>query len=262
LKKGGKVLEKLVSYEKEGKIGKIILNRPEIDLDTIKELVNALQLSIENNDVCVILTCSGKHFALGEDLKYAYELITNPEIQSQALEQVWNFQEATCLMMEHPGIIIAGYRGWVIGGGFELTLFCDIRIAASDTKIWLPELDIGMFFSNASTKMLAWLIGGSRAKEVMLLGKQLKASEAFEYGIVNQVCEPEELDSVLTKVANKIALKSPLALRLAKQSINSGPENTFEGAMFKEIRYMIRAGRSEEAKIRIEAFLKKSKKKD
>jgi len=252
----------LVEYEKTGKIGKIILNRPELDLDTIKELITALQKSIENQDVCVILTCGGKNFAFGEDLKYAYELITNPELQSQAIEEVWDFQEVTSLMIEHPGIIIAGYRGWVIGGGFEMTLFCDLRIAANDTKIWLPELEVGMFFSNASTKMLAWLIGGSRAKELMLLGNQINANEALNYGIVNQVCEPDELNSVLKKVANQIALKSPLALKFAKRSINTGPENTFEGALFKEIRYMMAAGGSEEAKKRIEMFLKKSKKKE
>lgn len=250
----------LVEYEKIGKIGKIILNKPELDLNTIKELINALQKSIDNNDICVILTCGGKNFAFGEDLKYVYELMSNPELQSQAIEQVWGFQEVTSLMIEHPGIIIAGYRGWVIGGGFEMTLFCDLRIATNDTKIWLPELEVGMFFSNASTKMLAWLIGGSRAKELMLLGKQINANEALNYGIVNQVCEPEELNSVLTKVANQIALKSPLALKFAKKAINSGPENTFEGALFKEIRYMMATGGSEEAKERIEAFLKKSKK--
>lgn len=250
----------LVEYEKKGKIGKITLNRPELDLDTIKELVTALQKSIENRDVCVILTCSGKDFAFGEDLKYAYELITNPEMRSQAIEEIWRFQEVTSLMIEHPGIIIAGYRGWVIGGGFEMTLFCDLRIAANDTKIWLPELEVGMFFSNASTKMLAWLIGGSRAKELMLLGNKIDANQALNYGIVNQICEPDELDSVLTKVANQIAFKSPLALKLAKNSINSGPENTFEGTLFKEIRYMMEAGGSDEAKKRIEIFLKKSKK--
>ena len=254
-------MEKLVNYEKKENIGKIIINNPKMDLETIKGLINALQKSIENNDQCVILTCSGKNFAFGEDLEHAYELMTNPEMQSQALEVVWSFQEVTSLMMEHRGIIIAGYRGWVIGGGFELTLFCDLRIAADDTKIWLPELDVGMFFSNASTKMLAWLIGGSRAKELMLLGKQINATEALQYGIVNQICKPEELNETLTKIANQIALKSPISLRYAKELINSSSENTIHGTLFKEFRYMMETGKSDEAKTRIEAFLKKQKKK-
>jgi len=251
-------LENLVDYKQIGKIGHITLNRPEIDLNTIRQLIDAFTKSKNNEDICVVFTTSKKDFAYGEDLKYAYELITNPEMQSQAIEEVWSFQELTNLMREHPGIIIVGYKGWVIGGGFELTLFCDLRIAASNTKIWLPELDVGMFFSNGSTKALAWLIGASRAKEIMLLGKQLTANEALNYGIVNQVCEPDELNKVLKDLARQIALKSPLALKFAKYLINEGPENTFEENMFKEVRAMIECGKSEEAKKRIELFLKRS----
>ncbi len=252
-------MEKFAEYKKIGRIGYIKLNRPELDLNTVKELVGAFTQSKENKDVCVVFTSSKKNFALGEDLKYAYELITNPEKESEAIDEIYYFQELTNIMREHPGIIIVGYRGWVIGGGFELTLFGDLRIAASDTKIWLPELDVGMFFSNASTKALAWLIGASRAKELMILGRQINAQEALHYGVVNQVCEPDELNEVVRKIAKKIARKSPFALARAKWLINEGPENTFDETLHKEIRAMIECGKSEQAKMRIEAFLNRSR---
>lgn len=252
-----KLLEKYVEYKKEGKIGTIILNRPELDLNTIKELIKAFKESKENEDNCVIFTGRGKNFVLGEDLKHAYEMITNPEMLSQAIDEIWSFQEITSVMMEHPGIIIAGYYGWVIGGGFEITLSCDLRIAADNTKIWMPELSLGSFFSNASTKILAWLIGGSRAKELMLMGNQITAKEAFNYGIVNQVCEFEKLPGVLRRLSKNIVKKSPLALKFAKQLINEGPENTINDILYKEGRALLATGQSEELKKGIEAFLKK-----
>lgn len=251
-------MAKNAEYKKIGRIGYITLHRPELDLETVRDLIEAFKQSIEKKDVCVVFTSSKKNFAVGEDLKYAYELITKPEKQSQAFDEVSNFQELTSLMRDHPGIIICGYRGWVIGGGFELTLFSDFRIAASDTRIWLPELDVGMFFSNASTKALAWLIGASRAKELMILGIRIKADKALEYGIVNKVCEPEELDTECRKMAKNIAQKSPFALTHAKRLINAGPDITFDEALYRESRAMIACGNTEQAKMRIEAFLKRS----
>ncbi len=253
---------KLAEYKKIGRIGYIKLHRPELDLQAVRNLIDSFKQSMANKDICVVFTSSRENFAVGEDLKYAYELITNPEKQSQAYDEVSNFQELTSLMREHPGIIIVGYRGWVIGGGFELTLFCDFRIAASNTKIWLPELDVGMFFSNASTKALAWLIGASKAKELMILGKQIDAKKALEYGIVNKICEPNELDKECRKMAKRIVQKSPFALTLAKRLINAGPEITFDEAMYREMRAMIACGNTEEARLRIETFLNKSKSKN
>ncbi len=252
-------MTEFAEYKKIGRIGYITLHRPELDLQTVRDLIDAFKESMNNKDVCVVFTSSKENFALGEDLKYAYDLITNPEKQSQAFDEVSNFQELTSLIREHPGIIICGYRGWVIGGGFELTLFCDFRIAASDTKIWLPELEVGMFFSNASTKILAWLIGGSHAKELMILGSKIKADKALEYGIVNKVCKPEELDKECKKMAKKVAEKSPFALTHAKRLINAGPDITFDEALYRESRAMIACGNSEQAKMRIETFLNRSK---
>lgn len=251
----------IVLYEKEGDIGRITLNKPElrnaIDLGTQRALIEAFKRSKDNGDVCVIYTAKGKHFTVGADLKSNFEYMTNPDKRSEGAESLFNWQELTSVMMDHPGIIIVGYRGWVVGGGFEHTLWCDLRVAATDTKIMMPELGMGIFFSNASTKLIPQLIGLSKAKELMLLGTQVNAEEALELGLVNKICEPEELNEVLENLAEQIVEKDTLALKYAKQLINEGAEKTVDEVLYKEKRIMMITAQSEEAIQRVKAFLTK-----
>ena len=159
-------------------------------------------------------------------------------------------------MISHPGIIIAGLHGWVIGGGFEQLLYCDLRIAANNTRIMLPELGVGLFFSNASTKLLPRIIGEGRAKQLMYLGTEINAEEALNIGLVNQVCKPEGLKRVLKRTANTIVQKDHFALKWAKKLINENQDDTIESVLAKELRVMIFAGQSVELKRRLEKFVK------
>ncbi|MFX1449108.1 MAG: enoyl-CoA hydratase/isomerase family protein, partial [Promethearchaeota archaeon] len=124
-------MDDIVLYEKAGDIGKITLNKPDqrnaIDLTFLKRLAKCFELSANNKDVCVIYTANGKHFTVGADLKYGYELLTNKERTAEAIEFLESWQILTRKMIAHPGIIIVGYHGWVIGGGFEHTLLCDYK---------------------------------------------------------------------------------------------------------------------------------------
>ena len=254
-------MDKTILYEKEGDIGKITLNKPDqrntLDLQTLKELINAFQKSAENNDICVIYAANGKHFTVGADLKYGYNLLTNENRLAEAIDFLESFQNLTRSMMNHPGIIIAGLHGWVIGGGFEQLLFCDLRIAANNTRIMLPELGVGLFFSNASTKLLPRIIGEGRAKQIMYLGKEINAEEAYEIGLVNQVCKVEGLRRILRRTANTIVQKDHLALKWAKKLINENQDDLIESVLAKELRIMILTGQSEELKRRLENFVKK-----
>jgi len=253
-------LEEIILYEKQGDIGKITLNKPEqrntLDLVTLKELINAFKKSAENNDVCVIYAANGTHFTVGADLKYGYDLLTSRERLAEAIEFLESFQNLTRAMIAHPGVIIAGLHGWVIGGGFEQLLYCDLRIAANNTRIMLPELGVGLFFSNASTKLLPRIIGEGRAKQLMYLGTKINAEEAFNIGLINQVCKPEGLRRILRKTANSIIQKDHLALKLAKKLINENQDDTIESVLAKELRAMILTGQSEEVRKRLEKFVK------
>jgi len=254
-------LEDIVLYEKSGDIGIITLNKPEerntITLDVLKKLIELFEMSAENNDVCVIYAANGKHFTVGADLKYGFDLLTNKERLAEAVEFLESWQILTRKMIAHPGIIIVGYHGWVIGGGFEHTLVCDYKIAAEDTRIMLPEVGVGLFFSNASTKLLPRIIGEGRAKELMIMGKELSAEEAYRIGLVNQVCPTPSLSRILKKTANMIASRDHLALRYTKKFINENQDLSIESVLARESIAMITTGQSEELKKRLRKFVKK-----
>ena len=251
--------EDVVLYERKGDIGKITLNKPDqrntLDLATNNKLIEAFKQSAENKDVCVIYAANGKHFTVGADLKYGYNLLTNPDKLPEAIEFLESWQVLTRAMYAHPGIIIVGYHGWVIGGGFEHTLASDLRIAATDTRIMLPEVGVGLFFSNASTKILPRIIGEGRAKELMLLGKEISAEQALNIGLVNEICKPESLDRILKKTANNIVAKDHLALRLTKQFINENQDIDIEGVLGRESVAMLTTGQSEGLREKLKKFV-------
>ncbi|UCD02454.1 MAG: enoyl-CoA hydratase/isomerase family protein [Promethearchaeota archaeon] len=253
-------MQDIVLYEKEGDIGKITLNKPEqrntLDLETLKRLIEVFKTSADNGDICVIYSANGKHFTVGADLKYGFELLTDNSRMAEAIEFLESFQNLTRAMMSHPGIIIAGLHGWVIGGGFEQLLYCDLRIAANDTRIMLPELGVGLFFSNASTKLLPRIIGEGRAKQLMYLGTEISAEEALNIGLVNQICKPEGLRRILRRNANSIIQKDHVALKWAKKMINENQDDSIESVLAKELRIMILMGQSEELKKKLEKFVK------
>jgi enoyl-CoA hydratase len=254
-------MKDVVIYEREGEIAKITLNKPEahnsLDLNTMQKLIHAFEKSAENEDICIIFAAEGKNFTVGDDLKYTYDILNDIKKLPEAFEFIGTFQELTRTMLNHSGIIIAGLHGWVIGGGFEMTLCCDLRVAATNTKIMMPELGVGLFFSNGSTKLRPRLIGQSRAKELMLLGKEINAEMALHYGIVNEICKIESLNRILKRTANSIIQKSPIALRFFKKLLNENDEKTMEGVLDSEAMAIIATGQSEQGKKRIEKFIKK-----
>ena len=254
-------MEDTVLYERQGDIGKITLNKPDkrntITLDVLELLIEKFKLSAENNDVCVIYGAEGKHFTVGADLKYGYELLTNQDRMKEAVQFMESWQILTRAMIAHPGIIIAGLHGWVIGGGFEQTLICDLRIAADDTRIMLPELGVGLFFSNASTKLLPRIIGEARAKELMILGEELSAEDALRIGLVNKICKVSSLNRILSKTANMIVSKDNLALKYTKSFINENQDLSIESVLARESIAMIMTGKSEKLRERLEKFVKK-----
>lgn len=248
-----------VNYQTNNRIGTITLNNPKqsnpFDLTTLTDLADAFRTSNEQRDVCVIYRAEGNNFTFGANLKYTNKLLTNPKSVSEANCFLWAWQEVTSAMVEHSGAIIVGYHGWVVGGGFEHTLGSDLRIAADDTRIMMPELDMGIFFSNGSTKILSQLIGESRAKQMMLLGDEITAQTALEFGLITEVCKPGVLDERLQFYAEKLAAKDPYALQLTKELLHSARTDTMDGSLFKEGCAMVKTGHSKAAKDRIQAFL-------
>jgi len=255
-------MEDKVLYEKEGDIGIITLNNPEhgnpISIFTMRELITAYRKSAANGDRVILYMAKGKQFTVGADLKSGYEILSNPDRKAERMETLLNWQELTSVMLEHPGIIIVGYHGWVIGGGYEHTLWCDFKIAAQKTRFMLPEIELGLFFSNASTKLLPQLVGLNKAKEIMMLGDIFGADQAKEWGLVHQVCSEDNLEIEMRKLASKLLKKDPLALKKAKHIINGAYDLPVDQVLYAEGRAMMETSRSEGCQQRIEAFVKKS----
>lgn len=254
-------MDDIVLYEKEGDIGKITLNKPDqrnaIDLSFLRKLTEIFELSAKNGDVCVIYSANGKHFTVGADLKYSYDLINDEDRMAEGVQFLEAWQILTRKIIAHPGIIIVGYHGWVIGGGFEHTLACDVRIAATDTRIMLPEAGVGLFFSNASTKLLPRIIGEGRAKDMMIFGDEFSAERAFEIGLVTRICKPESLNRILKKTANTVIQKGHLALKYTKAYINQNQDLDIEGVLARETIAMIETSQTDVLKERLSKFVKK-----
>lgn len=253
-----------VEYTQKNQIGYITLNNPEhsnpLNLEGLRALVAAFEKSKANEDRVVIYSAKGDNFTFGADLKYGLDLITNPAMKAHGFEDAWSWQHLTSVMLEHPGIIIVGIQGWIVGGGFEHTLWSDFRVATSSARFMLPELDMGLFFSNASTKLIPQLIGVARAKQLMILSETLSGKQALDWGLINYlVPTKEELMPFMENLAQKLLKKAPASLTLAKQLINQSFTHTVEDQMYREGRAMISTALSEECKKRLKLFLEKDK---
>lgn len=226
-----------IIYETSNKIGKIIIKNPErrnaLDPNLLSEITSAFEQSRRNGDLSVIFTSYGRDFSVGLDLKYMKTILENKNLM-EYIKLVNSFQNVTKAILSHPGIIIAGLRGYVIGGAFEITLGCDLRIAATDTRILMPEVGIGTMLTNASTKLLPRIVGESRAKEIVFLKESIEVHEALNLGLVNQVVEPEKLDYSLEEIAKKIVKKAPLSIYFAKKLINENQDLDLEKALERE----------------------------
>ncbi|MBE6020340.1 MAG: hypothetical protein E7228_01175 [Clostridiales bacterium] len=212
-------MENLVLYEKVGVIGVLKINRPKAFNALSREVVDLIDEKLEiikaDEEVRALIVTSDGNFAAGADIVAMVEL--GPEEARKFL-----FSE-TFNKLENIGIpTIAAICGYALGGGLELALTCDFRIASEDAKVGLPEITLGIMPGAGGTIRLPRLIGEAKAKEMIMLGGQIKADEALRVGLVSKVVPKEELFDEAMKLAEKLATRPKLALKAAKESINYG----------------------------------------
>ena len=201
----------------------IRLNRPNqansLSMDLLKELQAAIQEIKENEGIrCVILTGSGERvFSAGADLKERRELPAD-----QVPKAVSLIKQTINLVEEIPQPVIACLNGSAFGGGLELALACDLRLAVSDAKLGLTETTLGIIPGAGGTQRLPRIVGVAKAKELIFTGKRITADEALEIGLVNEVVPNGELMSTGMKWAGQIAANGPIAVMAAKKAINRG----------------------------------------
>lgn len=222
-------------YEVRDRVAVVTLNRPD-RMNTLgstmkPDLARAFFELARNNDQvrAVLITGSGdKAFCAGADIKErATDVVRGTEyfVRQKATHELFrNIEE-----FEKP--VIAAINGVALGGGLEIALCCDLRIAASHARFGLPEIKLGVIPAAGGTQRLPRLVGEARAKELILTADLVDAETALRYGLVSRVVPQAELMTAALELSQRIAQHPPLAVRFAKRAINRGMQTDLDSGL-------------------------------
>lgn len=248
-----------VLIEKNGKIGIVTVNRPKqmnsMNSLTRSELAEAFNFLENDKDIAVILLTGseGKAFIAGADIK---EFLNQTLETEKQLEEDWI---VTTIISNLKKPVIAVIDGFCLGGGLELAMSCDLRIASDRSKLGQPEINIGIIPGAGGTQRLTRLIGEGRAMEMILTGRMITAEEAFSYGIINFVYDSDDLMDEAIQIANTIGEKSKYAVERAKKSVKAVSEMNLKDGLKLEREMFIECLNSEDGREGITAFIEKRK---
>lgn len=211
-----------IKYEMKDNIAYVTVDRPKalnaISTQVLTELQSVFeQIAADDEVKAVIVTGAGKAFVAGADIEQMSKLtgVEGHEMISFGAS-VFNYIGS----IEKP--VIAAVNGFALGGGCELTMVCDIRIASEKAQFGLPEVNLGIIPGFGGTQRLPKLVGKSMAKYLIMTGEYIKADEALRIGLVEKVVPHEELIPACEELARTIMSKAPLAIKTAKTIINKG----------------------------------------
>lgn len=250
---------KNVLTEIRDNIGIIKINRPQqlnaLNIETIHELNDLIHLWSKDDKIkVVIITGEGKSFVAGADIAEMKDMT-----KQQAIDFSEMGQKVLSLIESQEKPVIACVNGFALGGGCELAMACDIKVASDRAKFGQPEVNLGVIPGFAGTQRLARMVGTAKAKELILTGEIIDAQTALSIGLVNQVVPHDNLLDQTFKMAQKIASKGPTAVRLAKKVISRGIETDFATGSSFEVEAFGECFASGEAKEGMSAFLEKRK---
>jgi enoyl-CoA hydratase/carnithine racemase len=242
-------------FEIKDRIGILRINRPEalnaLNREVVSELDETMEMIRDDGDIAVLIIGSGDHFAAGADIKSMAEL-TAKEAEEFAFTDTF----AKLANLEIP--TIAAVEGFALGGGLELALACDLRIASKTAKMGFPEIKLGIMPGAGGTVRVPRMIGAGLAKEMIFLGETIGAERAEQIGLVNKVVEPECLMDSAMDWAEKLCRKSSIALRTAKLTIQAGlDESELDQAVRIEQKNWAEMFDTEDQKEGMRAFIEK-----
>jgi enoyl-CoA hydratase len=252
---------KNILFEKTEGIVIITINRPQkrnaLNKETRVELREVLEVIKKDKDIRVlILTGAGdKSFISGADINEFREM--TPLDMYNFMTTIGQQLYADLENLDIP--VIAMINGFCLGGGCELAIACDIRIASDTAKFGLPEILLGIIPGGGATQRLTRLIGVGRTKELILTGKLIDPNEAERIGLVNKVVPGERLKEEVMNLAENIAEKSPVTLRMAKKAINRSNESMLDMGLAYEAMVECLCFSTEDRKEGMDAFIEKRK---
>ena len=244
--------------EKEGALAILYVNRPKalnaLNKDTLLEMKDAIT-NIKNDpevDVLIVTGAGDKSFVAGADIAFMQSLTAVEAREFGALgQEVFRMIES----MEKPSI--AAVNGFALGGGCELAMCCDFRIASSKAKFGQPEVGLGITPGFGGTQRLPRLVGSGMARQMLYTADVINASEALRIGLVNNVVAPEELMDVVKGIAGRIISKGKLAVRFSKVAANEGLQTDIDRAMTIEADLFGLCFSTEDQKEGMGAFIEK-----
>ena len=241
----------------QGRVGLVTLNRPHamnaLNNQLMRELMDALA-SFDKNDTvgAMVVTGNEKAFAAGADIK---------EMADQSIQQMMD--------RDHVGVfgrirtiqkpVIAAVSGWALGGGCEVALSCDMIVASESAKFGQPEITIGVIPGAGGTQRLARAVGKAITMEMILNNRALTAQEAYELGMVNRVVPVAGYLNEALKLAEEIAARAPVAVRVAKKMINQAFERTLSDGLSEEKQQFYNLFATEDQREGMQAFIEKRK---
>lgn len=212
-----------IRYEQKGHLGIITLDRPSsmnaFNYDMVSELGQVIESVRINPDIRVVLITggNGRAFSVGADLKERKTLT-----DEQVKRNLYKMGEVFTMIEKLPQPTIAMINGFAFGGGMELALACDFRIASSEAKMGLTETGLAIIPGAGGTQRLPRLIGEAKALELILTAKRMTAEEAYGYGVVTKVADPDNLWETAGELTDSLLANGPVALQQAKFAVKNG----------------------------------------
>lgn len=249
--------EPLVLYTLTNKIAHVVMNRPAAMNAMSRAMITELRQALERvqgdpNVSVIVLAGAGGNFCAGDDLKEAEQ-----QTAEDFLALIFDLQRLTRLLLLGEKPTIAALDGYAVGGGFELALACDFRIASTRVRMGCVEARVGMVITGGASVLLPYMVGQAVAREIILLADIFGAEEAQRMGLLHRLVEPEQLDAEVQALADKLLSRAPLSLLESKQLLNRPLEAELERAFQNEIEAIMRCLGTADAHEAIVAFREK-----
>ena len=246
-----------ILQEREGRVAVLTINRPDklnaLNQQVRDDMLELLgQIQADDSVGAVVITGAGeKSFVAGADIG-EFEG-RSPFDQREAMR----FPRIFDIMANFPKPVIAMINGFCLGGGCEMAMSCDIRIASEKARFGQPEINLGLIPGGGGTQRLPRLVGMGQAMRLILSGDMIPAAEAKEIGLCDLVFSPEELREKTLELAQKIASRSPLTLRVAKEAMRASERMSIEDGILYERDMFCLCFSSEDKAEGVDAFLNK-----
>ncbi|KUO50040.1 MAG: crotonase [Desulfitibacter sp. BRH_c19] len=249
---------KNIKFTVEEDIGSLIVNRPNslnsLTIEALKEIISVLDNLSPKVKILMVAGAGERAFIAGADIKEMAEF--TPE---EAMEYVKLGHRVFCTIEELPIPVIAVIQGYCLGGGLELAMACDIRIASDKARFGQPEVGLGIIPGFGGTQRLPRLVGKGIALELMMTGNIIDSKRAYQIGLINHVVNPKSLPERSYEIANILKAKSSNAISLVKDSVHNGSNMAIKEALAYETRLFGYCFTKEDFKEGFKAYFEKRK---